>query len=79
MELLAELLSDVLKSPLNHPLASEVILVQSKGMERWLSMKLAQRHGICANVRFPYPIHFVHTLFREINPDLPDHSPYETS
>jgi exodeoxyribonuclease V gamma subunit len=48
-------------------------------MERWLSMELAQRHGICANVRFPYPIHFVHMLFREINPDLPDHSPYEPS
>lgn len=76
--MLAELLSDVLKSPLNHPLASEIILVQSKGMERWLSMELAQRHGICANVRFPYPIHFVHTLFREIIPDLPDHSPYES-
>jgi exodeoxyribonuclease V gamma subunit len=77
MEILAELLSDVLRTPLNHPLASEIILVQSKGMERWLSMELAKRHGICTNVRFPYPIHFVHGLFREIIPDLPDPSPYE--
>jgi exodeoxyribonuclease V gamma subunit len=79
MEFLVELLSDVLKSPLNHPLASEIILVQSKGMERWLSMELAQRNGICANVRFPYPIHFVYMLFREIILDLPEHSPYEPS
>jgi len=77
MEILAELLSDVLKAPLKHPLASEIILVQSKGMERWLSMELAKRRGICANVRFPYPIHFVHGLFREMLPDLPDPSPYE--
>jgi exodeoxyribonuclease V gamma subunit len=77
MEILAELLADVLKTPLNHPLASEIILVQSKGMERWLSMELARRLGICANIRFPYPIHFVHDLFREIVTDLPDPSPYE--
>jgi exodeoxyribonuclease V gamma subunit len=77
MEILVELLANVLKTPLNHPLASEIILVQSKGMERWLSMELAQRNGICANVRFPYPIHFVHNLFQEILPDVPDHSPYE--
>jgi len=77
MEILAELLADVMKGPLNHPLASEIILVQSKGMERWLSMELARRLGICANIRFPYPIHFIHNLFREIVTDLPDQSPYE--
>ncbi len=77
MEILAEHLSYVLKSPLKQPLASEIILVQSNGMERWLSMELARRHGICANVRFPYPIHFIHGLFRELFPDIPDHSPYE--
>jgi len=77
MEILVELLTDVLNAPLNHPLASETILVQSKGMERWLSMELARRCGICANIRFPYPIHFVHDLFREMVTDLPDPSPYE--
>lgn len=40
-------------------------------------MKIAQRHGICANVCFPYPIHFIHGLFKEMIPDLPDYSPYE--
>jgi exodeoxyribonuclease V gamma subunit len=77
MEILVEHLSDVLKSSLKQPLAPEIILVQSKGMERWLSMEIARRHGICANVRFPYPIHFVYSLFREILPDVPEHSTYE--
>jgi exodeoxyribonuclease V gamma subunit len=77
MEILVRHLSDVLKVPLAQPLAGEIILVQSKGMERWLSMELARCHGICANVRFPYPIHFVHSIFREILPCAPEHSPYE--
>jgi exodeoxyribonuclease V gamma subunit len=77
MEILAAHLSDVLKVPLAQPLAAEIILVQSKGMERWLSMEIARRYGICANVRFPYPIHFVHGAFRETLPHTPEHSPYE--
>jgi exodeoxyribonuclease V gamma subunit len=77
MEILVAHLSDVLKVPLAQPLAAEIILVQSKGMERWLSMEIARRHGICANVRFPYPIHFVHSVFRETLPNTPEHSPYE--
>jgi len=77
MEILVAHISDVLKVPLAQPLAAEIILVQSKGMERWLSMELARRHGICANVRFPYPIHFVNSIFREVIPHVPEHSPYE--
>jgi exodeoxyribonuclease V gamma subunit len=77
MEILVEHLANVLKDPLASPLAGEIILVQSKGMERWLSMELARRHGICANIRFPYPIHFVNSLFRELLPGVPEHSPYE--
>ncbi|MEI8172392.1 MAG: exodeoxyribonuclease V subunit gamma [Deltaproteobacteria bacterium] len=77
MEILVAHLSDVLKVPLAQPLAAEIILVQSKGMERWLSMEIARRHGISANVRFPYPIHFVHSVFRETLSHTPEHSPYE--
>jgi exodeoxyribonuclease V gamma subunit len=77
MEILVEQLADVLIFPLADPLASEVVMVQSKGMERWLSMELARRHGICTNVRFPYPIHFVQNLLREMFAHIPEHSPYE--
>jgi exodeoxyribonuclease V gamma subunit len=77
MENLAAHLSDVLKVPLSQPLAAEIVLVQSRGMERWLSMELARRRGICANVRFPYPIHFVHSIFSLVLPHVPEPSPYE--
>ncbi len=36
-------------------LSEEVVVVPSSGMERWLSMRIAQQSRICANVRFPFP------------------------
>jgi len=71
---LAELLRD---DPLREPLREEIVIVQSRGMERWLSLELARHHGICANIRFPFPIHFVYDVFRHILGNLPDTSPYD--
>jgi exodeoxyribonuclease V gamma subunit len=51
LEALAGELSETLRLPLAEPLTPEVILVQSHGMERWLSLVLARRMGICANIR----------------------------
>ena len=39
-------------------------------------MELARKSGICANIRFPFPNHFVYGLFREVIPDLEEISPY---
>ncbi len=49
LEVLGEKLAEVLSKPLASPLQREIILVQSKGMERWVSMELARHNGICAN------------------------------
>jgi len=77
LEVLADNLADVLKKPLASPLKKEIIVVQSKGMERWVSMQLASRHGICANCRFPFPNSFVHDIFRKILPDIPERSSFD--
>jgi exodeoxyribonuclease V gamma subunit len=77
LEILAEALAEVVCAPLRSPLIEEVILVQSRGMERWLSMELARRHGICANYRFPFPNAFVYELFRKVFQDLPEQSPFD--
>jgi exodeoxyribonuclease V gamma subunit len=37
------------------PFAPEVVAVPTRGVERWVTQQLAQRHGVCANVRFPSP------------------------
>ncbi|MFA5183024.1 MAG: exodeoxyribonuclease V subunit gamma [Syntrophales bacterium] len=71
---LAELLRD---EPLGDPLEAEIVIVQSRGMERWLSLELARRRGICANIRFPFPIHFVYDVFRHTLGNLPEASPYD--
>jgi len=70
LEALAGELSKLLQSPPASPMTPEFILVQSRGMERWLSLELARCLGICANVRFPFPNHFVDGVFRDILPDL---------
>ena len=62
LEILAEKLAEALSKPLAAPLQKEIILVQSKGMERWLRQELAARTGICANTRFPFP----NTAIREL-------------
>lgn len=77
LEALVEALAEVLKTPLASPFDKEIILVQSKGMERWLRMQLAARLGVCANVAFPFPNAFVYDIFRKILPSLPDESPFD--
>lgn len=68
LERLADALADLLRSPLQNPLRPEIVVVQSLGMERWLTQQLAHRHGICANVAFVFPQRFVSTIFDESLP-----------
>jgi exodeoxyribonuclease V gamma subunit len=76
LETLVELLAAFVSPPLSSPLATEVILVQSRGMERWVSMRLADRLGILASTSFPFPNTFLHHLFRRIFPAVADTSPF---
>ncbi len=78
MEALSSSLAELLRNdPLKDPLLEEIVIVQSRGMERWLSLELASRCGICANIRFPFPIHFVYDVFRHTLGNLPETSPYD--
>jgi exodeoxyribonuclease V gamma subunit len=62
MEALVERLAEVLRAPLASAMTPEIIMVQSRGMERWVSMELARLNGICANIRFPFPKAFLEEL-----------------
>lgn len=77
MERLVAALGTVFEQPLNNPLDPEVIVVQSKGMQRWLAMELARRFGAWANGVYPFPNAFVWDLFKSAMPDLPDTSPFD--
>ena len=74
LEILAEKLAQIVKSPVSglsiSPLSQEIIIVQSKGMERWLSMELARKNGVCANCRFPFPNAFLDDILKRFFPDI---------
>ncbi len=74
---LAQRLAGVVESPLSSPTEPEVILVQSRGMERWVAMELARLHGVWANCRFPFPNTFLKELFAHVVPEYPASNLFE--
>ncbi|MGK0289906.1 MAG: exodeoxyribonuclease V gamma subunit [bacterium] len=66
-EILLDILSRVVQQPLKFPFEKEQILVQSLGMERWLSLKLAKKLGIWANGYFPYPRRALWSVFQKLD------------
>ncbi len=74
MEVLAAALCSTLRVPPANPFTKEVIVVQSKGMQRWLSMQLASRFGVWANGYYPFPNAMVHELFEKFFSPAPDFS-----
>jgi exodeoxyribonuclease V gamma subunit len=58
--------------PLRSPFKKEMIVVQSRGMQRWLSMQLAARFGIWANGDYPFPNALVQQLFGLSGLEQPD-------
>ncbi len=78
MEVLIERLAEMLRVPLASSLTPEIIVVQSRGMERWLSLELARLNGISGNVRFPFPNAFLESMFQAIsNGDPARSSPFD--
>ncbi|MET0089049.1 MAG: exodeoxyribonuclease V subunit gamma [Candidatus Thiodiazotropha sp.] len=76
LENLALRLTDLLGQPLADPLQAETVVVQHPGMARWLSLQIADRLGICANLEFPQPAAFIWQLFYQWLPDAPDQDRY---
>jgi len=77
MEILARQLARIVREPLPSPLVPEIIVVQSRGMERWVSMEIAAHNGICANCSFLFPNLFLHEIVKKIIPDLPEDSHFD--
>jgi exodeoxyribonuclease V gamma subunit len=52
------------------PLDPELVIVQSRGMERYLRLKLARLQGVSANMEFPFPQKFVEDyIFKSVLSD----------
>ncbi len=76
-DVLADGLGDLLSKPLGDPFAEEVVVVPAKGVERWLSQRLAHRlgaapgsgDGVCAGVRFTSPRSLVAAVLGQADDD----------
>ena len=77
LEVLAEQLARLMKTPVSSAFNAEMIVVQSTGMQRWVSLELAKHNGICANVQFPFPNSFLEEIARRLMPDFPQLSPFD--
>ncbi len=70
--LFAHLTAVIDNMPLSQPLATETFLIQSQGMERWLSQQLASHFGVWANADFLFPGKFFSSLAIKIDVQLND-------
>ncbi|MCM0083530.1 exodeoxyribonuclease V subunit gamma [Geomonas sp. Red32] len=74
LENLVEALAEVLRQPLASPFTPELLVVQRKGMQRWIAMELAGKLGIWANCEYPFPNKMAWQLFARTLPGIGDTS-----
>lgn len=65
--LFAHLAERLRREPLP-PREQELIVVQSQGMRRWLTLQLADTFGAAGSVALPFPASFVHDIGRRVSP-----------
>jgi exodeoxyribonuclease V gamma subunit len=77
LETLLDQLGEVYASePLSSPLTPETILVQSLGMRKWLSLRLAERLGVWTNCRYLFPNSFINETFDALTGGKPSGTEY---
>ena len=69
-ENLIEHLVKILEAPLQDVFSKEVFLIQSQGMERWLSQQLAEQKGLWANFEYLFPARFFNDMSEKLGLSL---------
>ena len=77
LEILVEQLAETVRQPPGDYLRPEVVIVQSRGMARWISLQLARHNGICANMDYPFPNTFLDSAFEQILPQVPQDDAFD--
>ncbi len=70
--LVAHLAAVLTHAPLSSPFSKELFLIQSQGMERWLSQQLANRLQVWANYQFLFPSKFYSFIAQQIDNRIDD-------
>lgn len=78
LEHLSYLLTTLLKQQPTPVFYPETILVESPGMQHWISMQLAREQGVAMNIDFPLPVRFMWNTARAVlgSDTVPKQSPY---
>ena len=71
LDVLVEHLAGAVATEPLPPHEREVIIVQSQGMARWLTLKLADHSGIAASLSMPFPATFCRRLAERFEGDRP--------
>ena len=69
------LISECHHSPGTNPLEPEIFMVQNNGMGQWLSLYMAEKKGIAANLEFEFPSERIWSLIRLLDPSIPEQLP----
>jgi exodeoxyribonuclease V gamma subunit len=65
IEKLVEPFIEVIFGPGRSLFQNEIVVVQNKGMQQWLSLQIAENTGICSFCSFPFPNAFVKSFFNQ--------------
>ncbi|NDV90651.1 exodeoxyribonuclease V subunit gamma [Alteromonas sp. 345S023] len=78
LEHLSFLLTTLLTQQPTAVFTPETILVESPGMQHWVSMQLAHEQGVAMNIDFPLPVRFMWNTARTVlgSDSVPRQSPY---
>ena len=68
--------SEDLRQPLTNPFKKEEFLVQSRGMNSWIKLQMADRLGVFANVEFRFPEETIWMILRGFLGEGPKRNPY---
>jgi len=64
------------EQPLSNPFSSEVIVVPTFAMSRWLNLRIAQQQGVAANIEYLQPGKWVWQLAGSMLDEIPQQDPY---
>jgi exodeoxyribonuclease V gamma subunit len=81
---LVDALGELLGDPLGDAMGAEIIAVPSRGIERWLTQRLAghlgsslgRTDGVCANIAFPFPASLIGRAIASASSVEPDREPW---
>lgn len=78
-ETLSDLLVERIGASTGSVFSEDQVIVPSAAIKRRLTLELARRHGICANVRFSYLARWLWQQIGRVVPGVQDESPFDAS